>query len=200
MNCLIERTLQYDWRRMVVVCLMTTMIGCDLGISTTTLWAVNCGHAAAPVSVERSAPAMMKKARGPEQIDVATRIEEIMRRPEFQNAHWGMQFYSPDTNQVIYSINSDQLFQPASAVKVFVAGSAFHALGPDYLFRTQVYRTGPVVDGVLKGDLVLVAGGDLLLGGAYNPTVRWPFPTRTIPTTRSLARSQSQMIRYGRFA
>jgi serine-type D-Ala-D-Ala carboxypeptidase/endopeptidase (penicillin-binding protein 4) len=56
----------------------------------------------------------------------------------------------PDANQVIYSINSGQLFQPASAVKVFVEGSAFDALGPGYLFRTKVYRTGPVVKGVLK--------------------------------------------------
>jgi len=97
------------------------------------------------------------------------RIQEIMRRPEFHNAHWGMKFYSPGKRQVIYSINSDQLFQPASAVKVFVAGTAFSALGPDYRFRTPVYRTGPVDEGVLKGDLVLVAGGDLLLGGRVQP-------------------------------
>jgi len=97
------------------------------------------------------------------------RIQEIMRRPEFHDARWGMKFYSPRTSQVIYSFNSDQLFQPASAVKVFVAGTAFSALGPDYRFRTPVYRTGPVTEGVLKGDLVLVAGGDLLLGGRVQP-------------------------------
>ena len=59
-------------------------------------------------------------------------------------------------NRSSYSINSDQLFQPASAVKVFVAGTAFSELGPDYRFHTTVYRTGPVVDSVLKGDLVRV--------------------------------------------
>jgi serine-type D-Ala-D-Ala carboxypeptidase/endopeptidase (penicillin-binding protein 4) len=181
MKPLIERKLPYDWRRMIVVCLIAIMIGGDLCISTTTSWAVNRGHATLPVSAEGAAPAMMEKARGTEQLDVATRIEEIMRRPEFQNARWGMKFYSPDTNQVIYSLNSDQLFQPASAVKVFVEGSAFDALGPDYLFRTQVYRTGPVVDGVLKGDLVLVAGGDLLLGGRVQPdgTLALPEPDHT---------------------
>jgi D-alanyl-D-alanine carboxypeptidase len=57
-------------------------------------------------------------------LKLEARIQEIMERPEYRNAHWGMKFYSPDTEQVIYSINSDQLFQPASAVKVFVAATA----------------------------------------------------------------------------
>src|SRR5262245_17124569 len=181
MSILIERKLPHDWRRMIVVCLIAIMIGGDLCISTITSWAVNRSHPALPVSAEGGEPAMMEKAYRPGQFDVATRIEEIMRRPEFQNARWGMKFYSPDTGQVIYSINSDQLFQPASAVKVFVAGSAFDALGPDYLFRTQVYRTGPVVDGVLRGDLALVAGGDLLLGGRVQPdgTLALPDPDHT---------------------
>ena len=181
MKILIEGKLPYDWRRMIVVCLIALMIGGDLCLSTSTSWAVNRSHPALPVSAEGGVPAMMEKAHRPGQFEVVTRIEEIMRRPEFQNARWGMKFYSPDTGQVIYSINSDQLFQPASAVKVFVAGSAFDALGPDYLFRTQVYRTGPLVDGVLKGDLVLVAGGDLLLGGRVQPdgSLALPDPDHT---------------------
>jgi serine-type D-Ala-D-Ala carboxypeptidase/endopeptidase (penicillin-binding protein 4) len=93
------------------------------------------------------------------------RIQEILRRPEFRNARWGMKFYSPDANEVVYALNADQLFNPASAMKVFVAGTAFSALGADYRFHTSVYRTGPVENGVLRGDLVLVASGDLLLGG-----------------------------------
>jgi D-alanyl-D-alanine carboxypeptidase/D-alanyl-D-alanine-endopeptidase (penicillin-binding protein 4) len=164
----------------MAVCLLAIMISGYLR-SATTVWAVNRGQSATPASAEHGAPATVKKDLGPEHSEVATRIEEILRRPEFQNAHWGMQFYFPDTNMVIYSLNSDELFQPASAVKVFVAGSAFDALGPDYLFRTQVYRTGPVVNGILKGDLVLVAGGDLLLGGRVQPdgTLALPEPDHT---------------------
>jgi serine-type D-Ala-D-Ala carboxypeptidase/endopeptidase (penicillin-binding protein 4) len=152
MKSLMERMLPHDWRRMIVVCLTAIMIGSDLWITTT--WAI--------IKV----PAMNEKTSGPVQPDIATRIEEIMSRPEFQNARWGMKFYDPTANRIIYSLNSDQLFHPASSMKVFVEGTAFDALGTDYLFRTRVYRTGPVVwGGVLKGDLVLVAGGDLLLGG-----------------------------------
>jgi D-alanyl-D-alanine carboxypeptidase/D-alanyl-D-alanine-endopeptidase (penicillin-binding protein 4) len=112
---------------------------------------------------------------------LGARIEEIMHRPEYRNARWGMKFYFPDTKQVIYSVDSDQSFQPASAVKVFVAATAFSALGPDYRFHTPVYRTGPVDEGVLKGDLVLVASGDLLLGGRVQPdgTLALPEPDHT---------------------
>jgi PBP4 family serine-type D-alanyl-D-alanine carboxypeptidase len=139
-----KRKMPCVWQRMIAVCLTAILIGGELCIST-------------------------EKTLGQEQPDLANRIEEIMRRPEFQNGRWGMKFYDPNTNRIIYSLNSDQLFTPASSMKVFVEGAAFDALGTDYLFPTRVYRTGPVARGVLKGDLVLLAGGDLLLGGRVLP-------------------------------
>jgi D-alanyl-D-alanine carboxypeptidase/D-alanyl-D-alanine-endopeptidase (penicillin-binding protein 4) len=93
------------------------------------------------------------------------RIKAIMARPEFKDAKWAMQFQLVDGEQPIYALNRDTLMTAASSFKVFVEGNAFSRLGPDYRFRTPVYRTGPIVDGVLKGDLVIVASGDLLLGG-----------------------------------
>jgi D-alanyl-D-alanine carboxypeptidase/D-alanyl-D-alanine-endopeptidase (penicillin-binding protein 4) len=122
-----------------------------------------------------------KTTSGQENRSLGARIQAIMNRPEFQSARWGMSFYAPNTKQVIYSINSDQLFRPASAVKVFIEGTVFSTLGPDYLFHTPVYRTGPVDGGVLKGDLVLVASGDLLLGGRIQPdgTMALPIPDHT---------------------
>ena len=141
-----------------------------MGSSTSRALAVLLICATATVECNGSDPAKAEQARGGAGSSALdARIQEIMRRPEFRNARWGVKFYSPDTKQVIYSLNSDQLFQPASAMKVFVAGTAFSALGPDYRFHTPVYRTGPVEEGVLKGDLVLVAGGDLLLGGRVQP-------------------------------
>src|SRR5262245_33243925 len=105
------------------------------------------------------------KAGGQENRILPGRIQQIIDRPEFAKARWGMSFYYPDTKETAYTLSSSELFRPASAVKVFTEAAMFSALGPDYRFRTPVYRTGPIEGGVLKGDLVLVASGDLLLGG-----------------------------------
>lgn len=49
---------------------------------------------------------------------------------------------------------------PASVAKAITALYALDALGAGYQFRTRLVATGPVSDGVLRGDLVLAGGGD----------------------------------------
>lgn len=49
---------------------------------------------------------------------------------------------------------------PASVTKTVTALYALDALGAGYRFVTDLIATGPVVNGVLKGDLVLSGGGD----------------------------------------
>ncbi|WP_172298956.1 D-alanyl-D-alanine carboxypeptidase/D-alanyl-D-alanine-endopeptidase [Pseudoruegeria sp. HB172150] len=49
---------------------------------------------------------------------------------------------------------------PASVTKAITASYALDALGADYRFTTRLIATGPVQDGTVKGDLVLVGGGD----------------------------------------
>jgi D-alanyl-D-alanine carboxypeptidase/D-alanyl-D-alanine-endopeptidase (penicillin-binding protein 4) len=109
------------------------------------------------------------------------RVRAVVNRPVFAGSRWGMAFSASDSGDVLYAMNPDELFIAASSFKVFVAGTAFEALGPGHRIRTRVHRTGPVVRGVLRGDLVLVAGGDLLLSGRTGadgaPVVPEPDPT-----------------------
>jgi D-alanyl-D-alanine carboxypeptidase/D-alanyl-D-alanine-endopeptidase (penicillin-binding protein 4) len=97
---------------------------------------------------------------------LAQRIQTIMDRSEFKHALFGIEFYSLDKNKVLYSINADKLFTPGSTTKLLTEGTALSLLGADYRFRTRVYRTGRIDgEGVLDGDLILVASGDPNLSG-----------------------------------
>lgn len=49
---------------------------------------------------------------------------------------------------------------PASVAKALTALYALDVLGETYRFETRLMGTGPIADGVLKGDLILVGGGD----------------------------------------
>lgn len=96
---------------------------------------------------------------------LARRIDEVLRRPEYKQAHWGLLVVDAATGKVVYERNPDKLFTPASTTKLYTCASALAAFGPDNKFATPIYRRGSLVDGVLTGDLILVASGDLTLGG-----------------------------------
>ena len=97
--------------------------------------------------------------------DLGDRLGDVVNGPDYKQAHWGLLVADTKTGKVVYEHNADRLFAPASTTKLFSCAAALCALGPDYKFNTPVYRRGPLVDGRLDGDLILVASGDLTLGG-----------------------------------
>ncbi len=97
-------------------------------------------------------------------------IKRIMARPEFAHSRFGIKFISADSGDVVYELNSPQLFVPGSTTKLLSAGTMLELLGGDYRFHTKIYSTGPIKkDGTLQGDLVLVASGDLDLSNRIQP-------------------------------
>lgn len=91
---------------------------------------------------------------------LADRVAEVMARPVFRHAMFGVKVADLDRDTVLFSVNPDKLFVPGSTTKLVTTGTALGAFGSDFRFHTRVYRTGPVKGGVLAGDLVLVASGD----------------------------------------
>lgn len=131
-------------QRLLIQGLLITLVGCGLAMSTFRSHAVN------PTLAER--------------------VQAIVSQPQFRQAMFGVEFYSLTTGKVIYQLNGEKLFVPASTTKLLTEGTALHLLGPDFRFHTPVYRTGPIsADGTLKGDLVLVASGDPNLSGRIRP-------------------------------
>ena len=60
----------------------------------------------------------------------------------------------------IYSLQPARPMNPASTMKLVTTFAALELLGPGYRWRTEAYADGPIVDGVLKGNLVLKGYGD----------------------------------------
>ena len=97
---------------------------------------------------------------------LAARLEAVTGRPEFRTAHWGLLVTDQATGAVLYERNADELFAPASTTKLFSVAAALDAMGAEHRFETTVYRQGEITaDGELRGDLILLAGGDPTLGG-----------------------------------
>ena len=98
------------------------------------------------------------------------RIKKVVARPEFAHASFGIEFYSLDTGKPVYQMNAEKMFTPGSTTKLLTEGTALALLGSDYRFHTRVYHTGTIgKNGVLKGDLILVASGDPNLSGRVQP-------------------------------
>jgi D-alanyl-D-alanine carboxypeptidase/D-alanyl-D-alanine-endopeptidase (penicillin-binding protein 4) len=96
---------------------------------------------------------------------LAKKIEAITDGPDYTQAHWGLLVVDANTGRTVYARNAEKLFTPASVTKLFSCAAALVAVGPDTRVSTPVYARGERDGGRLKGDLILVAKGDLTFGG-----------------------------------
>jgi D-alanyl-D-alanine carboxypeptidase/D-alanyl-D-alanine-endopeptidase (penicillin-binding protein 4) len=94
------------------------------------------------------------------------RVRKVLETPGYQHGHWGILVLDARDGRTILEHNSEELFAPASVSKLFSTAAALLEFGPDFRFETPVYRRGEVdAEGVLHGDLILLAQGDLCMGG-----------------------------------
>ena len=88
------------------------------------------------------------------------RLDGLFAQPQFSGARWGMAVMRLKDGRVLYERNGDQLFTPASNMKVYTTAVALDLMGSDFRWRTSVYAdTQPDVGGNINGDLVLYGRG-----------------------------------------
>jgi D-alanyl-D-alanine carboxypeptidase len=96
-------------------------------------------------------------------------IQSIFDKPLYKGATWGLRVTDSD-GKVLIDYNPQQTFFIGSVRKIFSVGQLLNVVGPDHAYDTPVYRTGTVDSaGELHGNLVLVASGDLTMGGRTRP-------------------------------
>lgn len=92
-------------------------------------------------------------------------MQKIMDQKKYAHAFWALYVKDLETGKIYFDLNSDKMFSPASTTKLFSTAALLHAYGDDYRFITPIVATADIKNGELKGDLVLIAKGDLTFGG-----------------------------------
>ena len=97
--------------------------------------------------------------------NVPTNVLTIMNQPLYQDATWSLLVLDTQSGEPIYTLNTNELLLIGSVRKLFSVATALEQLGVDHRFVTTVHGVGNVDNlGVLDGDLVLRASGDVTMG------------------------------------
>lgn len=89
--------------------------------------------------------------------DLKTAIETVINRPEFKRSRWGILIQTLDSGEMLYSLDAEKYFIPASSVKLLTTAAALLQFGSQFRIRTSVYGTGDVAN---LTTLRLVGRGD----------------------------------------
>jgi D-alanyl-D-alanine carboxypeptidase/D-alanyl-D-alanine-endopeptidase (penicillin-binding protein 4) len=106
----------------------------------------------------RSAPASTLEAA----------LEQAGIRPPTKAAGVSIAIAELDSGTPVYVRNPEAPETIASVTKLISSAAALHYLGPQYKFRTTLWRKGDIRDGNLQGSLLVVGGGDPNISGRFH--------------------------------
>jgi D-alanyl-D-alanine carboxypeptidase/D-alanyl-D-alanine-endopeptidase (penicillin-binding protein 4) len=92
---------------------------------------------------------------------VANNIHKVAQNAT-KKASVGVKIVSLKTGKILYQINQDKLFTPASNTKMFTAAAAYHILGPHHRFDTEL---------LTNKQLSLTRLDNLYIKGSGDPTL-----------------------------
>jgi len=108
--------------------------------------------------------------------------------PVGRGAFWGIQIVELSSGKTVYELNPGHFFVPASNTKLFTTALALARLGPEFTFQTRVLADGaPDSQGVIRGPLRLVGGGDPNLSARAIPYRKGPVSGNPLAAIEELA-------------
>ncbi|HYH79527.1 MAG TPA: D-alanyl-D-alanine carboxypeptidase/D-alanyl-D-alanine-endopeptidase, partial [Longimicrobium sp.] len=99
---------------------------------------------------------------------LAAALDSIFGDTLFAGANWGVDIRSLRNGRVLYQRNEGKMFVPASNMKLVTAAAALETLGPGFVYRTPVVATGTIRNGELRGDLMVIGGGDPTIAADFH--------------------------------
>ena len=72
--------------------------------------------------------------------DLADAIKQKIEQPNLRRSRWGILVQTLESKEILYQLNADQFFTPASNTKLFTTAAALQKLGADFRIRTPVLR------------------------------------------------------------
>lgn len=98
----------------------------------------------------------------------------LMAHPALHRARVGAAVVSIPSADTVYSLYPEELFVPASTIKLVVTASALRLLGPQFVYHTSVLSgVPPTQQGVIPDDLIIRGTGDPTLdSGEYRRIAR----------------------------
>ncbi|WHY83885.1 D-alanyl-D-alanine carboxypeptidase/D-alanyl-D-alanine-endopeptidase [Neobacillus novalis] len=95
-------------------------------------------------------------------------FDPLLDDPAFKGIIKGAVIYSTKKQEVLYARSPQSLLTPGASVKLLTTASALDNLGQNYRFKTELYTTGTIRNGILNGDIIVKGYGDPTLATDSN--------------------------------
>ncbi len=96
------------------------------------------------------------------------RLLILLKNPSLKNVSYGVSVASVKKNTSLFNYRQNDLFRPASNMKLLVTSAALDYLGPDFEYKTRVEASGTITTaGELQGDIIIKGSGDPNLSGRF---------------------------------
>lgn len=96
---------------------------------------------------------------------ISSALETFLAQEELKNGVVGFQLMDAKTGHIVLEHNAKLGLATASTLKTVISATAYHVMGSDFKFKTQLMYAGRIdQNGILHGDIIIKGSGDPTLG------------------------------------
>lgn len=125
--------------------------------------------------------------------NLVSAIDGIIKQPERSKENWGILVENIDNNQILYKLNEDKYFIPASNTKLLTTAAFLLKLGDDFRLKTPVYirKNGEQIE-----ELIIWGKGDPSLQKSDLETIAQKLKELNINYVNKITLIENKLIEY----